>query len=134
MLGSIILRLAALDEIGGILHPEDFRLPGHKALYRSLVAMHAAREGADAVTLTTRLKEAGAWALVGGAAGLVEISHHRYNRDSSSTMRGRSTDAVPAMGRRQPFLGRRRQRCQPDIADAVPCPALPVNRCCRPAA
>ncbi|MCL4193866.1 MAG: AAA family ATPase, partial [Thermoguttaceae bacterium] len=74
VLGSIILRLAALDEIGGILHPEDFRLPGHRALYRHLVAMHAAREAVDEITLVNRLKAAGDWALVGGAAGLVEIS------------------------------------------------------------
>ncbi len=74
VLGSIILRPAALDDIGATLRFEDFRLAGHRALYRHLVAMHAAREGADEITLATRLKAAGDWNLVGGVAGLAAIA------------------------------------------------------------
>jgi len=72
VLGSILLRPAALDELRW-LQPGDFYSEGHGKTYAALVAMRDQGEAIDVKLLAQRLKQAGHLEQIGGAQALGEI-------------------------------------------------------------
>jgi len=72
VLGAILLNESReqLQEIGQQLHPDDFFLPSHQMIFRSLLAL--AKQGATihVSALKTELMRANQWEAIGGASAL----------------------------------------------------------------
>ena len=75
VIGSVLLDPACIGKVSDILRPEDFHADAHARLFREVLAMDAARQPIDVVTLLNRLRVRGEIEAVGGAAYLVELSH-----------------------------------------------------------
>lgn len=85
VLGSIILMPDACDEVALIVRSDDFHDDAHRRLFRHMQEMHDAGTKIDITLLVDRLKKAGEFDTVGGAAYLYKISksvpnaaHARY--------------------------------------------------------
>ena len=74
MLGAILISNSAADIAFGIVKPEDFYKPAHKAVYRAMQDLHGKSSGMDVVTLQSHLTDAGLIDSVGGAVGLAELA------------------------------------------------------------
>ncbi|MBR2465760.1 MAG: replicative DNA helicase [Clostridia bacterium] len=59
LLGSIIIKPEAFDQIGGMIKVEDFYLEEHKHIYSAFVSMYTQSKIIDAVTLVNALVEQG---------------------------------------------------------------------------
>ncbi len=59
LLGSIIIKPEAFDQIGGMIKVEDFYLQEHKHIYSAFVSMYTQSKIIDAVTLVNALVEQG---------------------------------------------------------------------------
>src|SRR5437867_1643461 len=73
VLGSIVLLPDVLDELAMVLRPSDFYDDAHQKLYGHFAAMHADNRRFDDTLLVNRLKTAGDFEAVGGAAYLSKI-------------------------------------------------------------
>lgn len=73
VLGSILLLPVACDEVSLILRPEDFYDEANRIVFTHMRGMQDASQRIDVVLLTERLKKAGVYDKVGGAAYLAEI-------------------------------------------------------------
>jgi replicative DNA helicase len=73
VLGSAVLNPEVLDDITGLLQPEDFYDSAHEMIFRTLVAVHQSNRRFDIVLLTDRLKSEDLYEVVGGAKYLMEI-------------------------------------------------------------
>lgn len=73
VIGSILLSPEVLDEVAMIIRAEDFFDPAHEKLFRHLLAMHESGRKADLMLLFERLKTAGEFEAVGGAAYIHQI-------------------------------------------------------------
>lgn len=74
VLGAILLsRGAVLHELAATLDPGDFYVPRHETVLRAMLAMYAAGDPIDAVTVAGELREAGDLNRVGGATALHDL-------------------------------------------------------------
>lgn len=74
VLGSILLDPQMCDDVALILRPDDFYADANQKLYRSLLAMHDEGKRIDVTLLVERLKLAGDFEAIGGAAYLAEVA------------------------------------------------------------
>ena len=73
VLGSIVLLPDVLDDVVLILRPDDFHDDAHRKLFVHMTALHEAGKKIDDTLLVNRLKTAGEFESVGGAAYLSKI-------------------------------------------------------------
>ncbi len=73
VLGSILLLPLVCDDVALIVRPEDFYSEANRTLYTHLRAMHDEGGRIDTTLVVERLKQAGQFEMVGGAAYLAEI-------------------------------------------------------------
>ncbi len=73
VLGSILMLPDVCDDVALIVRPEDFYDTAHQKLYAHMLAMHGDGGRIDAVLTAERLKSAGDYEMVGGAAYLAEL-------------------------------------------------------------
>ncbi|NUQ63388.1 MAG: replicative DNA helicase [Pirellulales bacterium] len=73
VLGSLLLDSGMCDDVVLLLRPDDFYSTVNQKLYRHLVAMHDEGSRIDTTLLVERLKQAGDYEAVGGAAYLAEV-------------------------------------------------------------
>ena len=74
VLGSILLEPDVLDDIGSQLRPEHFYADANRKIYRHLLSMHDSGTPLDIGLLSSRIKEAGEWEAIGGAAYIGEVA------------------------------------------------------------
>ncbi len=75
VLGSILLDAPMCDEVALVLRPGDFYAEAHAKLFQHMLAMHDEGKRIDTTLLVERLKQAGDFEAVGGAAYLAEVLH-----------------------------------------------------------
>ncbi len=73
MLGSLLLLPEACDEVALLLRPDDFYDTAHERIYGHVMALHDAGKKIDPTLLVQRLRDAGEYEAVGGAAYLLEL-------------------------------------------------------------
>ena len=73
VLGSIVLLPDVLDEIVLILRPDNFYDDAHQKLFVHMCALHESNKKIDPTLLVDRLKTAGEYEAIGGAAYLSKI-------------------------------------------------------------
>jgi replicative DNA helicase len=73
VLGSIVLLPDVLDDIVMILRPDDFYDDAHRLLFVHMTALHESGKKIDDTLLVNRLKTAGEYEKIGGAAYLSKI-------------------------------------------------------------
>jgi replicative DNA helicase len=73
VLGSIVLLPDVLDDVVMLVRPDDFYDDAHRKLFVHMVALHEAGKKIDDTLLVNRLKTAGEFESVGGAAYLSKI-------------------------------------------------------------
>ncbi len=73
VIGSLLLDSSMCDDVVLLLRPEDFYSDVHRKLFGHIVAMHDEGNRIDTTLLVERLKQAGDYELIGGAAYLAEI-------------------------------------------------------------
>ncbi len=73
VLGSILLLPSVCDDVALIVRPEDFYDQANRTLYTHMRAMHDEGRRIDTTLLVERLRNAGEFELVGGAAYLAEV-------------------------------------------------------------
>ncbi|MDH3716735.1 MAG: replicative DNA helicase [Planctomycetota bacterium] len=74
-LGSMLLLPEVCDEVSLILKPEDFYDDAHQTLYEHIADLYETGQKVDLTLLVDRLKSAGDFEEIGGAAALAEIAH-----------------------------------------------------------
>jgi replicative DNA helicase len=72
VIGSLLLNSAMCDDVVLLLRPEDFYSDVHRKLFSHIVAMHDQGSRIDTMLLVERLKQAGDYEAIGGAAYLAE--------------------------------------------------------------
>ncbi|HYO25377.1 MAG TPA: replicative DNA helicase [Lacipirellulaceae bacterium] len=73
VLGSILLLPEVFDEVALVVRSTDFYDDANRTLFEHLLAMHDGGQRIDLMLLVDRLKKAGAYESIGGAAYLAEI-------------------------------------------------------------
>jgi replicative DNA helicase len=73
VLGSLLLLPETCDEVALIVRPGDFYDTAHERIYGHILALHDAGQTIDPTLLVQRLKDAGEYETVGGAAYLLEL-------------------------------------------------------------
>lgn len=76
VLGAILLRAGALDQVADLLTPEDFYRSGHGNIFQAMLDLWSRGEPVDLVTVTGLLKERGRLEEVGGPVFLAALSEH----------------------------------------------------------
>ena len=76
VLGAILLRAQALDQVADLLTPEDFYRPSHGHIFQAMLDLANRGEPVDLVTVTALLKERGRLEEVGGPVFLANLSEH----------------------------------------------------------
>ena len=87
VLASAIIDANVIDELLGIIEPDDFYEPRHKVIYEALVALRKVGKPLDLVTLITRLTDENAIEKAGGydyVAELVQIIPNAANVEAYS--------------------------------------------------
>jgi replicative DNA helicase len=74
VLGSVLLRNEAIDEVLEILRPEDFYSEAHRIIFRSMMDITDRAQPVDAITLTDALKKAGVLERIGGGGYIAELA------------------------------------------------------------
>jgi replicative DNA helicase len=74
VIGSLLLLPEACDEVALLVRAEDFYDDAHRAIFGHMLALHEDGRQIDPMLLSQRLKDAGQYELVGGAAYLLELS------------------------------------------------------------
>ncbi len=75
VLGSIFVKPDVCDEVALILRPDDFYDEAHRKIFEQMLTMHDQGKKIDITLLVDRLKAAGDFELVGGAAYLGKVIH-----------------------------------------------------------
>jgi replicative DNA helicase len=73
VIGSCILDPRRLEDVTPLVRPDDFYADAHRRLYGELLRMESERKPIDVGLLVDRLKTAGEFEAVGGAAFLAEV-------------------------------------------------------------
>ncbi len=76
VLGAILLRAQALDQVADLLTPEDFYRPNHGHIFQAMLDLANRGEPVDLVTVTALLKDRGRLEEVGGPVFLANLSEH----------------------------------------------------------
>ena len=76
VLGAVLLRAQALDQVADLLSPEDFYRSGHGNIFQTMLDLWGKGEPVDLVTVTALLKERGRLEDVGGPVFLAALSEH----------------------------------------------------------
>ncbi len=74
VIGSLLLLPEACDEVALLVRAEDFYDDAHRAIFTHMLALHEDGRQIDPTLLAQRLKDAGQYELVGGAAYLLELT------------------------------------------------------------
>ena len=74
VIGSLLLLPEACDEVALIVRPEDFYDSAHRQIFAHMLALHDDGKQIDPILISQRLKDAGQYESVGGAAFLLELS------------------------------------------------------------
>ncbi|QDU87802.1 Replicative DNA helicase [Pirellulimonas nuda] len=74
VLGSLLLLPEACDEVALILRADDFYDDAHARVFRHMLAMHEAGKQIDPMLLVQKLRDAGEFESIGGAAGFAELA------------------------------------------------------------
>ncbi len=74
VLGSIFLLPDICDEVALVLRPEHFHDQAHQAIFQHMLALHDAGRRVDHALLIERLRAAGQYDLIGGAAYIAELA------------------------------------------------------------
>ncbi|MCE9545826.1 MAG: replicative DNA helicase [Planctomycetia bacterium] len=75
VLGSILLLPEACDDVALLLRPDDFYDDANQQLYTHILSMYEHGQRIDITLLVNRLKDAGVYDAIGGAAYLAEVAH-----------------------------------------------------------
>jgi len=75
VLGSILLNPEMCDEVAFILRPDDFYDDANSKLYEHVLGMHDGGKKIDITLLVERLRNAGDFDKIGGAAYLGKVAH-----------------------------------------------------------
>src|SRR5579864_7673005 len=73
VLGSLLIDTRAIERIAPFLRPEDFYLPVHTAIYRSMLALYELDRPTDIITLADYLQSQNRLDDTGGAAYLASL-------------------------------------------------------------
>jgi replicative DNA helicase len=76
VLGAVLLRAQALDQVADILRPEDFYRSAHGHIFQAMLDLWNRGEPVDLVTVTALLRERGRLEDVGGPVFLAALSEH----------------------------------------------------------
>ncbi len=76
VLGAILLRAQALDQVADLLTPEDFYRSAHGHIFQAMLDLWSRAEPVDLVTVTALLRERGRLEEVGGPVFLAALSEH----------------------------------------------------------
>ncbi len=74
VVGSLLLDPQLCDEVALLLRSEDFYADANQRLYRHIFALHDEGKRVDLTLLLERLKQAGEYEAIGGAAYLAEVA------------------------------------------------------------
>jgi replicative DNA helicase len=74
VLGAMMMAPAAIEAVAEELRPDDFYRGSHARIFEAAVALHAAGEPVDAITVTAALEKAGELENVGGRQRLHELA------------------------------------------------------------
>ena len=74
ILGSILLLPEVCDDVALIVRPGDFYDDAHQKIFENILALHDGGQRIDVTLLVERLKSAGQFDLVGGAAMIAELA------------------------------------------------------------
>jgi replicative DNA helicase len=73
VLGAILLSEDAVNEVMDRIHPEDFYIPAHQAIFESMRELFDTNQAIDAVTVSETLRRKGELDKVGGVAYLARL-------------------------------------------------------------
>ena len=73
VLGSLMLDKDAIIKVADILVSDDFYKPAHTKIYEAIITLYEKHQPIDILSVTTRLKEDGSLADVGGSTYLTEL-------------------------------------------------------------
>lgn len=73
VLGSIMLRKDAIEEVEDVISPESFYVDKHRMIYQAMLDLHLKHEPIDMLSLSTKLREKKQLEKVGGNQYLAEI-------------------------------------------------------------
>jgi replicative DNA helicase len=74
VLGGLLLSSSAVDEVAGIVSPEDFYRDAHRKIFQAALVLSQRSEPIDLITLTEALRVRGELVEVGGAAYVSELA------------------------------------------------------------
>jgi len=74
VIGSLLLLPEVCDEVALLVRPDDFYDVAHRKIFAHMLALHEEGQQIDPVLLAQRLKDAGEYEAVGGAAYLLELT------------------------------------------------------------
>ncbi len=98
VLGSILLLPQVCDDVALIVRIEDFYDDANRLLYQHLSQMHDAGKRIDMTLLVERLRSAGEYEAIGGAAYLAEVGRSAPQPRTPSIM-PKSSATRPCSGR-----------------------------------
>ncbi len=73
VLGAVLLSEEAVNEVMDRIHPEDFYIPAHQAVFEAMRELFNANQAIDAVTVSEELRRRGELEKVGGVAYLTRL-------------------------------------------------------------
>lgn len=73
VIGAVLLSVDAANEVMDQVHPEDFYVPAHQAIYESMRELFDANQAIDAVTVSEALRRRGELEKVGGVQYLTRL-------------------------------------------------------------
>ncbi|MDO8585058.1 MAG: replicative DNA helicase [bacterium] len=73
VLGALMIDKDAIIRVADMLLPDDFYKPAHASIYGAIMGLYERHEPIDILSVTTRLKESGAFKDAGGTSYLTEL-------------------------------------------------------------
>ncbi len=74
VLGGVLLRNDALNELISILEPSDFYVPAHQSVFKAMVKLMEQQQPIDVLTLENQLRATQEVGLIGGIEGLGKLA------------------------------------------------------------
>lgn len=76
VLGTLLVHPGAVDQVAGVLRPEDCYVPAHQELLRAALDLAAEGQPIDLTTLEAALSKAGRLQRVGGVGAIAALAEH----------------------------------------------------------
>ena len=73
VIGAVLLSEEAVNEVMDRLHPPDFYVPAHQAIFEAMRELFDTNQAIDAVTVSEALRRRGELEKVGGVAYLTRL-------------------------------------------------------------